>query len=110
MLALRHLVVGMYLYAEVALGIDELYQQGQLAMVLLVDSLTQDVFRVFADDRDNISASKGAIADNAGAGGDCAHLPALANGFIGGLQTFIDLKSMTTPNYGVQIGMKQKGI
>ena len=40
MFTLRHLVVGMYLDAQIALGIDELDQQGQLTLVLLVDGTT----------------------------------------------------------------------
>ena len=56
MLTLGHLVVGVDLDAQVALGINELDEQGQLAMVTLVDGLTKDGIWVLGDGRDQISA------------------------------------------------------
>ena len=67
--ALGHLVIGMHLDAQVAPGIDELDEQGQLTLVLLVDLLTQDGLGSFVDDRDEVPTLPLTIADDAGAGG-----------------------------------------
>jgi len=39
-LTLGHLVVGVYLYGEIPLGIDNLGEQGQLVVVSLSNGLT----------------------------------------------------------------------
>ena len=106
MLALGHLVVGVHLYAQVALGIDELDQEGQLAVVLGVDRLAQNGIGVFGHDRDQVATHKGAIADDAGAGGYCTDLPTLANGLVGRRQALVGAKLRTTPNHGVEIGVE----
>ena len=87
--ALGHLVVGMDLDAEVALGIDELDQQGQLAMVFLVDLLAEDGLGGFVDDRDEVPTLPLTVADDAGAGGYGTHLPTLAYGLAGRGEPFI---------------------
>ena len=97
----------MNLYTQVALGIDELHEQGQLALVFLVDCLTQDGIGGFADGRGQTSARERAVADDAGAGGYSADLPTLAYGLIGRYQTFIQPELVTTPDNGMQIGFKQ---
>ena len=89
MFAHGHLVIGMYLYAQVFPGINELHQQGKLTLVFLIDRLSQNGIGMLADNGNQISACPHAIADDASAGGDCADLPALADGLVGGLQTFI---------------------
>ena len=52
--ALGHLVVGMDLDAEVATGIDEFDEQGQLAMVFCVDGMAEDGLGGFTDDGDEV--------------------------------------------------------
>ena len=90
MLALGHLVVGMYLYAQVALGIDELDEQGQLAVVFGVDLRTENGIGGLGHDRDQVVTCKGAIADDAGTGGHSTDLPTLANGLVGRRQALVD--------------------
>ena len=106
MLALGHLVVGMHLDAQVALGIDELDQEGQLAMVLGVDGLAQDGIRGLGHDRDQVATHKGAIADDAGTRGYCTDLPTLANGLVGRCQALVGAKLRSTPDHGVEIGVE----
>ena len=89
MLALGHLVVGMHLYAEVALGVDELHQQGQLAVILIVDSTSENLYRMVVDDRHEVSPTPLAVANDANAGRHGTHLPALADGLVRGFKTFI---------------------
>ena len=110
MLPLRHLVVGMHLDAQVALGIDELHQQGQLTMVSLIDLPAQDGFGLFADDRRQVAARPYAIADDAGAARHRTHLPALAYRFVGRCQTFVGPELMTTPHDGVEVGLEEEWV
>ena len=106
MLALGHLVVGMHLNAQVALGIDELDQEGQLAVILGVDRLAQNGIGVFGHDRDQVATHKGAIADDAGTRGYRTDLPTLANGLVGRCQALVGAKLRTTPDHGVEIGVE----
>ena len=103
---LSHLVVGMHLDAQVALGIDELDQEGQLAVVLGVDGLAQNGIRGLGHDRDQVATCEGTIADDAGTGGYGTDLPALANGVIGRSQALVGAKLVATPDNGVEIGVE----
>ena len=107
---LGHLVVGMDLDAEVAAGIDELDQEGQLAMVFCVDRLAKDGLGGFTDDRDEVPTLPGAIADDAGAGGDGTDLPTLAYGLAGRGEPFVGSELGATPDDGVQIGFEQQDL
>ena len=107
---LGHLVVGMDLDAEVATGIDELDQQGQLAMVLRVDCLAKDGLGSFADDGDEVPTLPRAIADDAGAGGYGTHLPTLAYGLAGRGEPFVGTELGATPDDGMQIGLEKQWI
>ena len=106
MFALGHLIVGVHLNAQVALGIDELDQEGQLAVILGVDCLAQNGIGVFGHDRDQVATHKGAIADDAGTRGYCTDLPTLANGLVGRCHALVGAKLRTTPDHGVEIGVE----
>ena len=106
MLALGHLVVGMDLDAQVALGIDELDEEGQLAVVFSVDLRTENGIGGLGHDRDEVATCEGAIADDAGAGGHRTDLPTLANGLVGRCQAFVRPELMTAPDHGVEIGVE----
>ena len=103
MFALCHLVIGMYLYAQVALGIDELHQQGELALIALMDGFAKDGLWVFFDNRHEVSTLPAAIANDAGTGGYSAHLPAFAYRLIRGLQALIWPELMTSPNNWMEV-------
>ena len=107
---LGHLVVGMDLDAEVATGIDELDQQGQLAMVFLIDRLAEDGFGGFADDRDEVPTLPRAIADDAGAGGYGTDLPTLAYGLAGRGEPFVGTELGATPDDGMEIGFEEQDL
>ena len=77
---LSHGVVWVHLYAEVALGVDELDQEGQLTMVLLAYGLTKDGFWMLADNGYEIATSIRTIGNDTGTGRNGTHLPTLANG------------------------------
>ena len=83
MYPLCHLVVRVDLDAQVALGIDEFDEQGQLAVVFRIDLLAKDGLGSFVDDRDEVPTLPLTIADDAGAGGYSTDLPALAYGLAG---------------------------
>ena len=104
--ALGHLVVGMHLDAEVALGIDELDEQGQLAMILLVDLFAKDGLGSFVDDRDEVPTLPLAVANDAGAGGDGTDLPTLAYGLVRRSKPLIGSELGATPDDGMQIRLK----
>ena len=107
---LGHLVVGMDLDAEVALGIDEFDQQGQLAMVFRIDLLAEDGLGGFVDDRDEVPTLPGAIADDAGAGGYGTDLPTLAYGLAGRGKPFVGSELGATPDDGMEIGFEQQDL
>ena len=65
-LTLCHLIVGVYLDAQVFLSVDELDQEGHLAVIALANGLTQNLLRVFLNDRDQVPTLPLAIADDAG--------------------------------------------
>ena len=92
-----HLVIGMHLNAQVLPGIDELDEQGQLAMIFFVDGLAKNGVRVFCDDGDQVAAFPLAIGDDAGAGGNGAHFPAFANGGGGRFQAFVRPEPVAPP-------------
>jgi len=106
MYPLCHLVVRVDLDAEVTLGIDELDEQGQLAMVFLVDLLAKDGLGSFVDDRDEVPTLPLTIADDAGAGGHGTHFPTLAYGLAGRGEPFIGSELGATPDDGMQIRLK----
>ena len=106
--SLCHLVVGMYLDAEVFLGIDELNEEGQLTMILGVDRLAQNGLGVFGHDRDQVATCEGAIGDDAGTGGYGTDFPAFANGFITGRKAFVGAELTTAPNDGMEVGMEEE--
>ena len=108
--ALGHLVVGMDLDAEVATGIDELDQQGQLAVVFLVDRTAEDGLGGFTDDGDEVPTLPGAIADDAGAGGYGTDLPTLAYGLAGRGEPFVRSELGATPDDGMEIGFEQQDL
>lgn len=108
--ALGHLVVGVDLDAQVALGIDELDQQGQLAMVFRIDGFAEDGLGGFTDDGDEVPTLPGAIADDAGAGGDGTDLPALAYGLAGRGKPFVGSELGATPDDGMEIGFEQQDL
>ena len=108
--ALGHLVVGMDLDAEVATGIDEFDQQGQLTMVFCVDCLAEDGLGGFTDDRDEVPTLPRAIADDAGAGGYGTDLPTLAYGLAGRGEPFVGSELGATPDDGVEIGFEQQDL
>ena len=103
---LGHLVVRVDLDAEVTLGIDELDEQGQLAVVFRIDLLTQDGLGSFVDDRDEVPTLPLTIADDAGAGGHGTHFPTLAYGLAGRGEPFIGSELGATPDDGMQIRLK----
>ena len=105
--SLGHLVVGMDLDAEVATGIDELDQQGQLAVVFRIDRLAEDGFGGFVDDGDEVPTLPLAIADDAGAGGYGTDLPTLAYGLAGRSEPFVGSELGATPDDGMEIGFEQ---
>ena len=107
---LGHLVVGVDLDAEVATGIDELDQQGQLAMVFLVDRFAEDGLGGFTDDRDEVPTLPRAVADDAGAGGYGTDLPTLADGLAGRGEPFVGSESGATPDDGMEIGFEQQDL
>ena len=107
---LGHLVVRVHLDAEVALGIDELDEQGQLAMVFRIDRTAKDGLGGFVDDGDEVPTLPGAIADDAGAGGHGTDLPTLAYGLAGRGEPFVGPESGATPDDGVQIGFEQQDL
>ena len=108
--SLCHLVVGMYLDAEVFLGIDELHQKGQLTVVLGVDRLAQNGLGVFGHDRDQVATCEGAIGDDAGTGGYGTDFPAFADGFITGGKAFVGAELTTAPNDGMEVGMEEERV
>ena len=108
--ALGHLVVGVDLDAQVALGIDELDEQGQLAMVFLGDLLAEDGFGGFVDDRDEVPTLPLTVADDAGAGGYGTDLPALAYGLAGRGKPFVGSELGATPDDGMEIGFEQQDL
>ena len=107
---LGHLIVGVDLDAEVATGIDELDQQGQLAMVFLVDRFAEDGLGGFTDDRDEVPTLPRAVADDAGAGGYGTDLPTLADGLAGRGEPFVGSESGATPDDGMEIGFEQQDL
>ena len=107
---LGHLVVGMDLDAEVATGIDELDEQGQLAMVFRIDGLAEDGFGGFTDDGDEVPTLPLTVADDAGAGGDGTDLPALAYGLAGRGEPFVGSELGATPDDGMEIGFEQQDL
>ena len=108
--ALGHLVVGMDLDAEVATGIDELDEQGQLAMVFCVDGMAEDGLGGFTDDGDEVPTLPRAIADDAGAGGYGTDLPTLAYGLAGRGEPFVGSELGATPDDGMEIGFEQQDL
>jgi hypothetical protein len=68
-------VVGMYLYGEVFLGVDELHKQGQLAAEFLIDTVAEDVGTEFVDDADDVAAFQRTVGNGAGAGGHGRYFP-----------------------------------
>jgi hypothetical protein len=80
-----HLVIGMNLYAQVALGIDEFHQQGQFAAVFLVDLLSENLVGILVNHSNQALSLPFPIADDTTAIGYSTHLPTLANGFVGWL-------------------------
>ena len=106
--SLCHLVVGMYLDAEVFLGIDELHQKGQLTMILVVDRLSQNLYGMLADDADEVATGILAIGDDAGTGGYGTDFPAFADGFITGGKSFVGAELTTAPNDGMEVGMEEE--
>lgn len=107
---LGHLVVRMDLDAEVATGIDEFDEQGQLAVVFLVDLFAEDGFGGFTDDGDEVPTLPRAIADDAGAGGHGTDLPALAYGLAGKGEPFVGSEPSATPDDGMEIGFEQQDL
>ena len=107
---LGHLVVGMDLDAEVATGIDELDEQGQLAMVFCIDGMAKDGLGGFTDDRDEVPTLPRAIADDAGAGGYGTDLPTLAYGLVGRGEPFVGSELGATPDDGMEIGFEQQDL
>ena len=107
---LGHLVVGMDLDAQVATGIDELDQQGQLTVVFRIDRLAEDGLGGFTDDGDEVPTLPLAIADDAGAGGDGTDLPTLAYGLAGRGEPFVGSELGATPDDGVQIGFEEQDL
>ena len=105
--ALSHSIVRMNLDAEVAMGVDELDEQGQLPVVLAVDGTAEDVGRGLSNDRHQVATSPRAVGDNAGAGGYGTDLPALANGHIDGRQPLEGAEALTTPDDRVEIGFEE---
>ena len=108
--ALGHLVVGMDLDAEVATGIDELDQQGQLAVVFRIDRTAKDGLGGFVDDRDEVPTLPWAIADDAGAGGYGTDFPTLAYGLAGRGEPFVGTELGATPDDGMEIGFEQQDL
>ena len=104
--ALGHLVVRVHLDAEVTLGIDELDEQGQLAVVFRIDLLAKDGLGSFVDDRDEVPTLPLTVADDAGAGGDGTDLPTLAYGLAGRGEPLIGSELGATPNDRMQIRLK----
>ena len=101
MLSQSHFIVWMYLNAQVLFSIYELYQQRQLAIVLLIYLLAKDGVRVFSHDRDQVAPCPWAIADDAGTCWDSTDLPALAYRLAGRFQTFVGSELVTTPHHSV---------
>ena len=108
--ALGHLVVRVDLDAEVTLGIDEFDEQGQLAMVFLVDLLAEDGLRGFVDDGDEVPTLPLTIADDAGAGRYGTDLPTLAYGLAGRGEPFVGSELGATPDDGMEIGFEQQDL
>ena len=104
---LRHIVVRMDLDAQVALRIDELHQERQLAVVSGIDSLAEEGLGVFADDRDEVAPFPFTIGNDAGAPKDSADFPAFTNGISGGRQAFVGAKLATAPDNRVEIGLEK---
>ena len=104
--ALGHRVVGVDLDAEVFAGVNELDEQGQLAVVLLAHGLAKNSLRMLVDDGNEVVALPGTIADDAGAGGDGADLPALADGVGGGLQALVGAEAGAAPYNLMKVGFE----
>ena len=103
----RHVVVGMDLDAQVALRINELDQERQLAVVSSIDSLAKDGLGEFADDRNEVTPFPLTIGDDAGAPKDSTDFPAFTNGISGGRQAFVGAKLATAPDNRVEIGLEK---
>jgi hypothetical protein len=84
MLTLRHLIVGVYLNTQVTTCINEFHQQGQLTVIALIDSLSEDILRGFIDNRYQVTTRILAIGNDAGTGWNGTNLPTLTNRCIRG--------------------------
>lgn len=84
MLTLGHLVVGVYLYGEIAPGIDNLGEQGQLVVVSLCYGLTKKRNGLTGDDLVELATFPDAIIHDgfrSGNGRDCPVLYSPDKGF-----------------------------
>ena len=108
--ALPHGVVGMHLYREVALCVNELDEQRHLVVVFFCHLLAENLLGCVSNDRDEVAALPMAVADDAGARWHGAHLPRLTHGrvVVGQLLELDQL--MTSPHFLVQDGLEQKWI
>ena len=104
--ALGHLVVGMHLDTQVLLGIDELHQQRQFAVILSADAAAQDGFGGLVDDRCKVAPRMFAIGNDTRARGDGTYLPAFADGFVNSLYALVLAQPVTAPDDRVQIWLE----
>ena len=93
MLTLGHLVVGVYLYGEIPLGIDNLGEQGQLVVVSLGDGLTEERDGLTGDDLVELAPFPGAIVHDGFRTGNGRDGPVLC-----------------TPDKGLPVLFEKKGI
>ena len=90
--------------------INELHQQRQLTMIVLINSLSEDIVRSFLNDRYQVTSSILAIGYNAGTGWYGTNLPTLTNRRIRTRQFLIMTKTVASPHYLVQVRLKEKWI
>jgi hypothetical protein len=110
MLTLGHLIIRVHLDTQVTTCVDELHQQGQLTVIVLVDSLSEDILRGFIDNRYQVTSSILAIGYNAGTGWYGTNLPTLTNRRIRARQFLIMTETVASPHYLVQVRLKEKWI
>ena len=109
-LAKGHLIVGMYLYAEVGTGIDKLGQEGKLASPDPVALLAQEGCSPLFDDFGEGTALHGTVEDYTGLRGDGTDFPRFTDRLIVGRQPFPGFQLMAAPYDGLQVGMEQEGV
>ena len=104
--AAGHLVIGVNLYAQVALGVNELDEQGQLVVILTRHLVAEDFLRPAGDDADQVLAGPGTVGDDTGAGRYGADLPRFPYRFGISGQTLDTGEAVSAPDDMMQVGLK----